>query len=340
MSNRSGEGRDEQEPSVDEQQPPRRGGRKSHVVLPQSSSADASVADFVSRVSPTLRSNLVRYGLDEDDAEDVVQEVFARALAYRQGFPTARDFARWATVVARNLAYDRMRELERVEPAEIPQGTLPDPAEEVERWADIEALVRAYDSLSESDRRVLYAAAHDQRPTDAEERTRFRTWLHRAMGRLRGRMHGWLIALPPRLRARWPMESVAPAVGGALLVIELATGIAGPASSAIQPTQPTDRRLVETATVPTTPIPRERAAAVPLGLTNPPIQHPLVANGSTPGREQSTPGPGRGTYERVEVPAPGGGPLVSVDTHERETEDPPLVCLRNLPALGTKCVQK
>lgn len=292
----------------------------------------------MSRVSPTLRSNLVRYGLSEDDAEDVVQEVFARALAYRPGFPTTRDFARWATVVARNLAYDRLRELERVEPGEPPQGTLPDPAEEVERTADIEALVRAFDSLSESDRRVLYAAAHNQRPVDAEERARFRSWLHRALGRLRGRMHGWLIALLPRLRARWQMESVVPAVGGALLMIELATGMTGPASSAVQPsaTQVGAPMLAPIA------VANRASTAVPR-LTEPadrPVRHPASPKAVAAGDEQSTAPTGRVTYERVAVPSPGGGPLVSVDTHERETENPPLVCLRNLPALGTKCLQK
>lgn len=335
MARGNSKDRDQEQPSVDEQKPPRRRSGDSHVVLPGSSPAGAVVAAFMSRMAPMLRANLVRYGLGEDDAEDVVQEVFVRALAYRAGFPTARDFARWATIVGRNLAYDRLRELERVEPSEIEPSVLPDPAEEVEQAADAAALLRAYESLSASDRRVLYEAANDLRPVGEDERTRFRVWLSRARARLRTRMHGGLIGVLSRLRNPWEIESVLPCLGGALLVIGLAAGTAPPASSAPDRSPPAHRAMK----VPTdSPLGIERIfSLLPPTETERPAAHPTAVSAS---EELPTTEPGRVTYERVEVGPPGGGQLVAVDTHERETKDQPLLCLSNMPLVGTRCVDK
>lgn len=290
-------------------------------------------AEFMSKLAPTLQSNLMRFGLSEHDAEDVVQEVFARALAYRPGFATARDFTRWATIVARNLGYDRLRELGRLDGGRFPDYALPDAAEEVERVADAEALVRAYESLSESDRRVLYEAADGIRPTSGEERKRFRVWLSRARSRLRSRLHGGLVALPARLRFA-EVEHLATGFGSALLVLGLANG-AVPAA----PTDPTVIELLAALASGTTSTPPDNvvqgARGVPVGATS-------TADSQTAARAHDpTPNAGRRvTYERFELAPPGGEQLAAVDTHESANPDPPLICVWNVPVVGSKCVAK
>lgn len=336
MSGRKGERGQQGQPSDKSEPSERRRTGKSHVVLPQSSGTGATGAEFMSKQAPTLHSNLMRFGLSEHDAEDVVQEVFARALAYRPGFATARDFTRWATIVARNLGYDRLIALGRVQPGEVPDFALPDAAEEAERAADGKALVRAYESLSASDRRVLYEAADDLRPDTDPERERFRVWLSRARSRLRRRMYGWLIALPSRLRLT-DVENLAAGFGGALVALAFAAGIS--ASEPPITSRPPERMTligqvvvssaVETSTPgPATPTPRDPAVTTDGGT------EVVVSAGQTPTEER------RLTYERVALTPPGGEQVAAVDAHESESPDPPLICVWNAPVVGSRCVAK
>jgi DNA-directed RNA polymerase specialized sigma24 family protein len=285
-------------------------------------------------MEPVLRASLVRYGLSEHDAEDVVQEVFVRGLAYRPGFPVSRDFVRWATIVARNLGHDRLRELGRVEPAEIDVAPLPDPADEVEQWTAVEAIVRAYETLSEHDRRVLYDAADDQRPDDAGERTRFKVWLSRARARLRGRLGSWVVGVVSRVRGWGDAEVIGSGLGGMLIAIGVATGMTGPMSSSAESLP--DVALATSRWEPAAP----RRVVLRPPEVNHAVERAARARAARTIQPQEEVAARRVTYERVDVGVPGAGKVGAVDHHAPETEDPPLVCLWNIAGLGSGCLSR
>ena len=60
---------------------------------------------------------MVARGLNHDRAEDVAQEVAARAWRARPSFTTTDEMFTWASTVARNLVIDDHRKQGRVEPA-------------------------------------------------------------------------------------------------------------------------------------------------------------------------------------------------------------------------------
>lgn len=67
---------------------------------------------FQCRVLP-LRSKLFRFSKrllgDEDEAKDIVQEVFARVWKGRAGMVDIKNWEAWCMRIARNLSLDRLR---------------------------------------------------------------------------------------------------------------------------------------------------------------------------------------------------------------------------------------
>jgi RNA polymerase sigma factor (sigma-70 family) len=101
-----------------------------------------------------------------ESAEDVVQDVFLRIIAYRRSFRPGSSFVMWALTIARNAAARRGRRESRLEQLadenEVP-GESRDPIEVLEREIETERLERALASLDEDTRELLLLARFEGR---------------------------------------------------------------------------------------------------------------------------------------------------------------------------------
>jgi DNA-directed RNA polymerase specialized sigma24 family protein len=283
-------------------------------------------------VASTLLASLVRRGLSVDDAQDVVQEVLTRAIAYRSTFRSARAFNRWATVVARNLVYDRRKEEERLLLGDPPPSELPDPAEVVGERLFADSVLRAGSALSERDQQVIARAVRRLRPKDAADRKRFELRLHRARRRLLGRIEGWLGGV--WMRWRWWAEEIAQTVVSApgSAIVGAVAMVVGSASGATA----TGARTVPSTVVVTRPAPSPIEAAPVPGTAPERRVHdrpePTPPTIPTPSPEA----PSGDEFQRVAVHSPDGS-WVDAGTSQNGP-DQPLVCVFNIPRLGTTCV--
>lgn len=115
-------------------------GHSLEVPLPQT--ADGAPRARFARIWPAASTRLLRLlelrGLDKDTAEDIVQEVAARALASGFDFDGLDDFLWWAAPIVRNLHVDLLRAAAKTarEAHLIPEK------------ASVESLQKALDSLT------------------------------------------------------------------------------------------------------------------------------------------------------------------------------------------------
>ncbi|MBU6408945.1 MAG: sigma-70 family RNA polymerase sigma factor [Verrucomicrobia bacterium] len=70
---------------------------------------DAALNDLMERHAEKLFHYLVRALQNEDDAEDLGQETFARVFRCRASFDAGRKFSTWLYAIASNLVRDRFR---------------------------------------------------------------------------------------------------------------------------------------------------------------------------------------------------------------------------------------
>jgi hypothetical protein len=124
---------------------------------PRSDTINISDSDWT-EVLQRIRATLRRSGLSRDDADDVTQEVVARALERGVIAESADDFMRWAWVVARNLSVDVGRRQARLVVGEIPDRPVQAADVRAHDRLALAAVTRAIESLSESDREALEAA--------------------------------------------------------------------------------------------------------------------------------------------------------------------------------------
>lgn len=114
---------------------------------------------------------------DPQTSEDLVQEVFFRALKYRHTYQDRGEFTAWLFRLARNAAADHRRRspdgAAAPEPAGEPESPSPLPQEELEQSEALRLLQAALLRLPEDRREVLLLA-------------RFQHLRHREIGRLLG----------------------------------------------------------------------------------------------------------------------------------------------------------
>jgi RNA polymerase sigma factor (sigma-70 family) len=111
--------------------------------------------ELVERYSRYVYAIAVRgYRLEEADAEDVFQEVFARTYQHLDRLKDGGALRPWLARLTRNLCVDRLRELKRTAPEE-PEG---EPADGEDTFARLDLALsvhQAMESLPEHCREVL-----------------------------------------------------------------------------------------------------------------------------------------------------------------------------------------
>lgn len=297
--------------------------------------AAADLAAWLSKVSQTLLSALTKRGLSSDEAADVVQEVFARALASRVEFKSARALYRWSWVVARRLARDLIRSQERLEYGDVPDDAVADMGEAAEHRLHLEEAMTSFRQLSETDRRVITDAL---RLTAQDDRDRKR--LQRARERLRGRLRGLPGAMVlTRLRVQYDTAH-APAFAAALGV----TVIFG-AGAFASTTRTPDHVSASNAAVQVVGVTDVMAVegTLPVGGTSRAQIATVTADPETIARRPREPGwtvevPWSDEHRRVDVRDPKSGLGIGVGTREKRPDDA-TVCVGNLPVAGSHCIE-
>ena len=143
-----------------------------------------------------LRGYLRHRLSDADTADDVLQDVFVKAMRQGQGFCALDNPRAWLFQVARNALVDRARTLHPMEP--LPEGPEEPPAPPQEALAPVDALaeclVRSLGELPPDDADILRACALNgstlRQFADAHELTlpAAKSRLLRARQRLRDRL--------------------------------------------------------------------------------------------------------------------------------------------------------
>jgi RNA polymerase sigma-70 factor, ECF subfamily len=156
---------------------------------------------LVTRQLPRARLIARRLMQDPDDADDLVQDAFLRALERIETFDTSRAFEPWFTRLLVNLGRDlhrkqKVRHSDAHDPDAIPGGVRPD--REVERSDLRRSLAQALETLSERQRLVLTLFEIDGRSTEeiagmlGVTQVTVRWHLHQARRTLRTALKGWI----------------------------------------------------------------------------------------------------------------------------------------------------
>ena len=119
---------------------------------------------FESRVLPT-KNKLFRFALrflgDEEEAKDIVQEVFIRVWNGRNQMDTVQNWEAWCMRIAKNLSLDRLRTLARKqtrpieESYDVRQETLT-PHESTEVGESMDKISQMIAGLPEKQRQVIH----------------------------------------------------------------------------------------------------------------------------------------------------------------------------------------
>ena len=162
---------------------------------------DAEAFDqLVRRYLPRARLIARRLMQDPDDADDLVQDAFLRALERIGSFDVSRAFEPWFTRLLVNLGLDlrrkrAVRRTESYDPELFPGGVRPD--REAERSELRSSLSRALEALPDRQRLVVTLFEVDGRSTEEiagmlnVSQVTVRWHLHQARRSLRGALKGW-----------------------------------------------------------------------------------------------------------------------------------------------------
>ena len=156
---------------------------------------------LVKRQLPRARLIAQRLMQDPDDADDLVQDAFLRALERIETFDPSRAFEPWFTRLLVNLGRDlhrkrRVRQSEAQDPDTIAGGVRPD--RETERSDLRRSLAQALETLPERQRLVLTLFEMDGRSTEeiagmlSVTQVTVRWHLHQARRTLRTALKGWI----------------------------------------------------------------------------------------------------------------------------------------------------
>jgi RNA polymerase sigma-70 factor (ECF subfamily) len=162
---------------------------------------DASAFDeLVRRQLPRARLIARRLLQNPEDADDLVQDAFLRALERIGTFDLSRSFEPWFTRILVNLGRDfhrkqQVRRTEAHDPETLPGGARPDT--EVERAELRGSLARALEALPDRQRLIVTLFEIDGRSTEEiagmlnVSQVTIRWHLHQARRTLRAALKGW-----------------------------------------------------------------------------------------------------------------------------------------------------
>jgi RNA polymerase sigma-70 factor, ECF subfamily len=171
-------------------------------LLTRVQAGDSGAFDLlVQRYLPKARLIARRLTQTQDDADDLVQEAFLRALERIGTFDTARAFEPWFTRLLVNLGLDwrrkqMVRRTEAHDPETFGGGPLPD--RETERSELRSALQRALEQLPERQRLIVTLFEIDGHSTEEVAsmlnvtQVTIRWHLHQARKSLRETLKGWI----------------------------------------------------------------------------------------------------------------------------------------------------
>jgi len=156
---------------------------------------------LVRRHLPRARLIAKRLMQNPDDADDLVQDAFLRALERIGTFDASRAFEPWFTRLLVNLGRDQhrkqmVRRTESHDPEAIPGGTRPD--REAERSELRSSLRQALESLPDRQRLIVTLFEIDGRSTEEiagmlnVSQVTIRWHLHQARRALREALKGWV----------------------------------------------------------------------------------------------------------------------------------------------------
>jgi RNA polymerase sigma-70 factor (ECF subfamily) len=156
---------------------------------------------LVRRYLPRARVIARRLMLDPDDADDLVQDAFLRALERIATFDVARAFEPWFTRLLVNLGLDlrrkqTVRRTERHDPEAFPGGA--SPAREAERSELRDSLCQALEELPDRQRLIVSLFEIDGHSTEEVasmlkvSQVTVRWHLHQARKTLREALKGWM----------------------------------------------------------------------------------------------------------------------------------------------------
>jgi RNA polymerase sigma-70 factor (ECF subfamily) len=116
-----------------------------------------AVSELVRRHSPGLYSFIQRYHPDRDDADDLLQETWIRALAHLDRFDPSRRLSTWLFQIALNLCRDlarrdQVRSRFRRDVQEMQQGKM---SAKVEETVDARKIVQAIEALQPQQKEAL-----------------------------------------------------------------------------------------------------------------------------------------------------------------------------------------
>ena len=155
---------------------------------------------LVRRYLPRARVIARRLMQDPDDADDLVQDAFLRALDRIATFDAARAFGPWFTRVLVNLGLDqrrkqKVRRTEPQDPESFPGG--PSPDRDVERAELRDSLGKALAALPDRQRLIVTLFEIDGHSTEEVatmlevSQVTIRWHLHQARRTLRETLKGW-----------------------------------------------------------------------------------------------------------------------------------------------------
>lgn len=123
-----------------------------------------NLESFQSRVLP-VKNKLYRFALrflgNEDEAQDVVQEVFIRVWNGREQMQEVQNWEAWCMRITRNLSLDRLRTLTRKQTRPLEDGyevmnSAPTPYESTEVRESVGRIAQIIATLPEKQRQVIH----------------------------------------------------------------------------------------------------------------------------------------------------------------------------------------
>lgn len=129
---------------------------------------ESAWSELVHRYSRLVYSIAFRSGLDQDDAADVVQNVFTIVLRRLESLQDTDRFSAWliTTTNRESWRYKKSRRVEPLDDAMDPIDDEPSAAQQVIAWEEASIVHRALERLGERCRRLLQMLfMHDPRPS-------------------------------------------------------------------------------------------------------------------------------------------------------------------------------
>lgn len=271
-----------------------------------------------------LRGLLVRQ-VPRADAEDIVQEVAARALTHAPGFATTQDLVRWSWRVAWRLRIDALRREARLDHGECPDvAGADDSARIVEGRLALGAALDGITRLSPADRHALFATAGPGATRQAAVRVAVRR--HRARARLIRLCGGalgagaWFLAVLRRLRPEVRLVAGAALPLALIVALDLAPFVSGGAGEVPAPTP--------------SPV---RWTSVP-GASQRADGADAARHAERPGQSPVPAAPEGGNARTIAAVPVGEAGDLRVDRDDRT--DPPSLCVGNVGPITELCVDR